>query len=124
EVIAFDFEPRKSFKPRSRMEKLVSKLAGTMWIDEAARQIVRVEARLTDSFKFGGGLVASISPSTAVAFEQEKIGDEVWLPSYAEANISGRLFLLAKFSRNTVTRFSDYSKVKIDSQYELARPKQ
>jgi hypothetical protein len=101
----------------------VSKLAGTMWIDEGARQIVRVEARLTDSFKLGGGLLASISPSTAVAFEQEKVGDEVWLPSYAEANISARVFLLAKFSRNIVTRFSDYSKVKIDSQYEVAKPK-
>ena len=118
EVIAFDFEPRKGFKPKSRNEKLVNKLAGTMWVDEGARQIVRVEARLTDSFKMGGGLLASISPSTAIAFEQEKIGDEVWLPSSAEANISARVFLLAKFNRNVVTRYSDYSKVRIDSQYE------
>ena len=122
-VIAFDFEPRKSFKPKSRTEKLVSKLAGTMWIDEAARQIVRVEARLTDSFKMGGGLLASLSPSTAIAFEQQKIGDEVWLPSYSEANISARFLLLAKFSRNVVTRFSDYSKVKVESEYEVKKEK-
>ncbi len=122
EVIAFDFEPRKGIKPRNRTENLVSKLAGTMWVDEDARQIVRIEARLMDSFKIAGGLFASVAPSTAVAFEQEKIGDEVWLPSYAEVNIFAKVMLFAKINRNVVSRYSDYKKYRIDSQYELAKP--
>ena len=60
EVIAFDFEPRKGFKPKNRGEALVNKLAGTIWVDETAQQIARLEARLTDSFKIGGGMLASI----------------------------------------------------------------
>jgi hypothetical protein len=124
EVIAFDFEPRKNFKPRNRGENLVSKLAGTMWVDETAKQVARAEARLTDSFKIGGGLLASVSPATAIVIEQEKIGDEVWLPSYNEVNLSVRLFLLAKLKRNFVTRYSDYRKYKIDDKYELAKPKE
>ena len=124
EVIAFDFEPRKNFKPRNRGENLVSKLAGTMWVDEDAKQIARAEARLTDSFKIGGGLLASVSPATAIVIEQEKIGNEVWLPSYNEVNLSVRLFLLAKLKRNFVTRYSDYSKYQIDDKYELAKPKE
>ena len=35
EVIAFDFEPRKGFKPKTRDEDLANKLAGTIWVDEA-----------------------------------------------------------------------------------------
>ncbi len=124
QVMAFDFEPRKGFKPKNRGESLISKLAGTIWVDEQARQIVRLEARLVDSFKIGGGLVGSVSPSTAIAFEQEKVGDEVWLPSYSEANISARFFLFAKFNRNVIARYSDYKKHHVDSQYELAKPKE
>jgi hypothetical protein len=124
EVIAFDFEPRKGFKPRTRDENLVNKLAGTMWVDEDARQIARIEARLTDSFKMGGGLLASISPSSAFVIEQEKIGDEVWLPSYNEINLSARVFLFAKLKRNYVTRYSDYRKYQIDDKYELEKPKE
>ena len=124
EVIAFDFEPRKNFKPRNRGESLVSKLAGTMWVDEEAKQIARAEARLTDSFKIAGGLLASISPATAIVIEQEKIGDEVWLPSYNEVNFSMKLFLLAKLKKNFVTRYSDYKKYQIDNKYELAKPKE
>src|SRR5262249_25760695 len=48
EVIAFDFEPRKGYKPRNRAENIISKLAGTIWVDEDARQIARLEAHLTD----------------------------------------------------------------------------
>ena len=122
EVIAFDFEPRKGFKPSNRVESIVSKLAGTMWVDEQARQIARLEARLTDSFKVGGGLLASILPSTAFAFEQEKIGGELWLPSHAEANLAAKIFLLAKFNRSMTTDYSEYKKYKIDSDYKLKPP--
>jgi hypothetical protein len=124
EVIAFDFEPRKGFKPKKLAEQIVNKLAGTIWVDEAAQQIARLEARLTDSFKLGGGLLASIAPSTAFVFEQDKIGDEVWLPSFMEANVSARVMLFAKFNRSMERRFSDYKKYQIDSKYELSKPRE
>ncbi len=124
EVIAFDFEPRKGFKPKSRAEDIVNKLAGTIWVDETARQVARLEARLTDSYKIGGGMLASIGASTAFSFEQEKIGDEVWLPSSIEANISARVLLLAKFNRSVERRYSDYKKYQIDSKYDLTKPKE
>jgi hypothetical protein len=124
EVIAFDFEPRKGFKPKTRAEDIVNKLAGTIWVDEAARQVARLEARLTDSFKIGGGVLASIGASTAFSFDQEKIGDEVWLPSSMEANVSARVLLLAKFNRSVERRYSDYKKYQIDSKYDLTRPKE
>ena len=124
EVIAFDFEPRKGVKTKGRLESLMNKLAGTMWIDEGALQITRLEARLTDSFKFAGGLLASISPSTAMAFEQEKVNGEIWMPSYSEVNFAARALLVAKFNGHIVTRFSDYKKYSIDNKYELEKPKE
>jgi hypothetical protein len=124
EVIAFDFEPRKGFKPKNRAEDIINKLAGTIWVDEAAQQIARLEARLTDSFKIGGGMLASIGPSTAFAFEQEKVDGELWMPSFGEANISARFLLLAKFNRSMERRYSDYKKYQIDSKYDLAKPKE
>lgn len=124
EVIAFDFEPRKGFKPKSRAEDIVSKLAGTIWVDEVAQQVARLEARLTDSYKIGGGMLASIGASTAFSFEQEKIGDEIWLPSFMEANISARVLLLAKFNRSVERRYTEYKKYQIDSNYDLSKPKE
>ncbi|MBL8148724.1 MAG: hypothetical protein JNN15_02225 [Blastocatellia bacterium] len=114
EVIAFDFEPRKSFKPKNRAENIINKLAGTFFVDEQAKQIVRLEAKFLDSFKIGGGLLASISPNTAFVFEQEKIRDEIWLPSYAEINISAKALLFVKFNQDTIFKYSDYKKYQTD----------
>ena len=124
EVLAFDFEPKKGVKPRNRNEALVNKLIGTIWVDETALQTARVEARFSDSFKVGGGLLASISPQTAVVMEQEKVGGEVWLPSAFELNISARILLFSKLSRNVVTHYSDYKRVRIDSEYDLKKPEE
>ncbi|MEK6320788.1 MAG: hypothetical protein AABN33_03800 [Acidobacteriota bacterium] len=124
EVIAFDFEPRKGFKPKNRADEIANKLAGTIWVDEQAQQVARLEARLTDSFKIGGGVLASIGPSTAFVFEQDKINDEVWLPSLMEANVTARLLLFAKFNRSVERRYSEYKKYQIDSRYELSKPKE
>jgi hypothetical protein len=70
----------------------------------------------------GGGLLASISPSSAFVFEQDKVDDEVWLPSYGEANISARVMLFAKFNRSMKRSYSDYKKYQIDSKYDLTKP--
>ena len=114
EVLIFDFEPRKDFKPKNLAENVVSKLVGTIFIDEKAKQIARLEARLSDSVKIGGGLLASLSPSSAFVFEQEKIRDEVWLPSYEEINFGGKAFLFVKFNQNQITQYSDYQKYQTD----------
>lgn len=114
EVLIFDFEPRKDFKPKNLAENIVSKLVGSIFIDENAKQIARLEARLSDSVKIGGGLLASLSPSSAFVFEQEKIRDEVWLPSYEEINFGGKAFLFVKFNQNQITQYSDYRKYQTD----------
>lgn len=116
EVLVFDFEPRKNYKPKNLAENIVTKLVGTLFIDEKAKQIVRLEARLSDSFKIGGGLLASLSSSSAFVFEQDKIRDEVWLPSFTEINFGGKALLFIKFSQNQTTQYSDYQRYQTDVQ--------
>ena len=120
-VIAFDYQPRKEFKSSNKAESIVNKLAGTAWIDESARQVIRLEARFTESFKFGGGLLGSVSPSSSYAFEQELVNNEVWLPSAAEVNLGGRV-LFSKLNRKILTRYSDYKRYSVDSQYKPSKP--
>ena len=109
QVIAFDVNGNPNYKPKKRIDKIIQKLSGTMWVDEQAREIVRLEARFAESVKVGGGLLASLSKGSNFVFEQEKINDEVWLPSYAEVHASGRI-VFVKLKRNFVDRFTDYRK--------------
>ncbi len=114
EVLAFDFEPRKDFKPKNLAEKVVNKMAGTIFVDENEKEIVRLEARLIDNVKIGGGLFASLASASYFIAEQEKVRNEVWLPSYEEVVLSAKAFLLLKFKANIVIHYNDYKKYQTD----------
>lgn len=123
EVIAFDGSGNPDYKPQNRIESFIQKLAGTMWVDEQARNVVRLEARVAESVKIGGGLVASLSKGSYFVFEQEKINDEVWLPSYVEVHGSGRI-VFVKLKQNFVDRFTDYRKFRSGATLGATTPTQ
>lgn len=125
DVIVFDFRPRAGFKPSTQAESIVSKLSGVVWVDPAERQVVRLEARLVDSFKVGGGLVASLKSGSAFVFEQTQLPDGVWLPRFAQINLSARVLLFAGVSVNQTEEYSDYKRFSTKSGEEkLDAPKE
>lgn len=115
EVFAFDFAPRPDFKPHNLSEKVLESLGGTLWIDEDAKQAVRLEAHLIDGIKVGAGIVGSVKKGGNVIFEQEKVNGEVWMPSYGEIHLDYRIVFSRKVS-NIVLHYSDYRKFKVDSK--------
>ena len=125
DVIVFDFRPRAGFKPSNQGETIVSKLSGVIWVDPAERQVVRLEARLVDAFKIGGGLVASLKSGSAFAFEQVRQPDGVWLPRFAQINMSARVLLFAGMSINQTEEYGDYKRFSTKSGEEkLDAPKE
>lgn len=114
EVIAFDVNGNPDYKPKKRIDSIIQKLSGTMWVDEQAREIVRLEARFAEGVKIGGGLVASLAKGSNFVFEQEKINDEVWLPSYAEVHFAGRIVFVT-LKQNAIDHYSDYKKFRSGS---------
>jgi hypothetical protein len=114
EVIAFDFAGNPNYKPKKEIDRIIQKLAGVMWVDEQAREIVRLEAHFAESVKVGGGLLASLQKGSNFVFEQEKINGEVWLPSYAEVHFAGRI-IFVKLKQNAIDHYSDYKKFRVGS---------
>ena len=49
--------------------------------------------------------------------------DEVWLPTYAEIHITGRLLLLKGVKQHQTVRFGDYRKFAVDTSEEIKVPK-
>jgi hypothetical protein len=115
DVIAFDFGPNPDYKPKSTPERLVMSLAGIIWIDEQAHEVVRLEAHFSNAFKVGAGLLASVDKGSNFAFEQAKVNNEVWLPSYDEIHAAARV-LLFHGKANRVERYTDYKKFAAQSK--------
>ena len=121
EVLVFDFQPKPNVKPRTMDETLVQKLVGVMWVDEEAKEIARLEAHFNDKLKVGGGLLATVQSGGGLVFEQAHVNNEVWLPSYAEINLSARVLLFKGINANITVRYSDYKKFKVESKSEIKK---
>lgn len=123
EAIVFDFRPRPGFRPRTNVEEMIAKLIGIVWIDPVDKQVIRLEAKLAEGYKIGGGLVASIKPGASFVFEQTRIGDGVWLPRFAQVNFSVKIFLFKGVEANETREFSDYRHFKTEAgDYKLDAP--
>ncbi len=112
DVIVFDFEPNPQFdyKNAKSMLKLFGKMAGVMWIDEKDKQVARLEAYLAESFNIGGGVLAKLRKGASFTMEQERLNDEIWLPSLAVINLSVRVLLVKGIDVNQEIRSYDYRK--------------
>ncbi|MEZ5428123.1 MAG: hypothetical protein R2747_17760 [Pyrinomonadaceae bacterium] len=112
DVIVFDFEPNPNFNFDNAKSflKFFGKTGGVMWIDEKDKQVARIEAELFDSYKVGGGLLAKLRKGASFTLEQERINDEIWLPSVADINLSVRVLLVKGINVNQVIKSYDYQK--------------
>jgi hypothetical protein len=108
EAIVFDFRPRDGFKPKTREESLIAKLIGVVWIDPIDKQVIRLEARLAEGFKMAGGLLVSLKPGAALVMEQTRMAQGVWLPKFAQVNLSMKVLLFGGGDYNKTIQWSEY----------------
>ena len=123
DVLVFDFEPNPEYKPKNLVEKIVQKLAGVIWIDEQAHDVARLEAYFVGDFRFAGGILANLQKGTSFVFEQAYVNNEVWLPTYMEAHVGVRVFMVKGFNVNVATRYSDYKRFNVETLSTISKPK-
>ncbi|HUO61361.1 MAG TPA: hypothetical protein VMU24_11885 [Candidatus Acidoferrales bacterium] len=115
-VLVFDFVPRADFQPSTAHEKFIKNLGGTIWVDESAVQLVRLEAHLLNNVSYGGFL-ASIKKGKILVMEQRKVNNEIWLPSFEEFHLDARAFLSGKHV-NLADHFRDYRRFRVESAFK------
>lgn len=110
ESIVFDFRPRAGFRPKSREEEVINKLRGVIWIDASDKLVTRFEAQLTEGFKIGGGLLASIRPGAAITYEGQRLPEGLWMPRFYRLNANGRALFFSEINVLETTEWSDFKR--------------
>ena len=124
DAVVFDFRVRPGFKSSNRQENLISKLVGVVWIDPADKQVMRLEAKLAEGFKMGGGLLVNLRPGAAFVMEQTRVAEGLWLPKMAQINLSVKVLLFGGGDFNQAFEWSDYKHFSGDvGDYKLDAPK-
>ena len=115
-AIVFDFAGRKDAKTHGVVEDASKKLEGTLWIDEADRQVAHMDVRFIDNFRVAGGLIATIQKGSSFHFDQSPVNEEIWLPTGAEASVDARVLLVKGVRQHFTERDSDFKRFHVEAQ--------
>lgn len=115
-TIVFDFVGRKDVKTHGMAEDASKKLQGTIWINEADRQVAHLEVSFNDNFRMIGGILATVQKGSNFRFDQAKVNGEIWLPTGAEGTVQARLLLLKNLRQHFRERDYDYQRFKVEAQ--------
>jgi hypothetical protein len=124
DAVVFDFRARPGFKPSNREESLISKLIGVVWIDPIDKQVMRLEAKMAEGFKMGGGLLVNLRPGAGFVMEQARVAEGLWFPRMAQINLSVKVLLFGGGDYNQSLEWSDYKHFSGDvGDYKIEAPK-
>ncbi|HEY4230222.1 MAG TPA: hypothetical protein VGO79_08610, partial [Thermoanaerobaculia bacterium] len=119
-AIIVSFTPRSGYKPVTEGGKTIQKLAGRAWIDEADRQLVRLEAKLVDSMGVGPAKLARLQKGATAFFQRKKVNGEVWLPTEAHFSGAARALLLFGTRLDVHSTYGDYKKFSVSTEEDVA----
>jgi len=115
-TIIFDFVGRKNARTHGLAEDASKKLQGTLWIDEADREVAHLEVSFNDNFRVAGGLLGTIEKGSNIRFDQAKENGEIWLPTGGEGSLQARILLVKGIRQHVTERDYDYKRFRVDTQ--------
>ncbi len=78
--------PKPGYVPPNVETKMLTGMRGTMWVDQATYQWVKVEAEVFRPVSIFG-LFARVGPGTRFELEQEPVNDTLWMPTRLKVNV-------------------------------------
>jgi hypothetical protein len=115
-TIVFDFIGRKDAKTHGLLEDASKKIQGTIWIDEADRQVAHMEVSFNDNFRVAGGLLATVEKGSNFHFDQAPVNGELWLPTGGEGTMEARLLMVKGIRQHFTERVYDYKRFRVETQ--------
>lgn len=79
-TIVVVFTPKPNARPTTKEGRLAKVFKGSLWIDEASRELTHLNAVATDDVSFGG-FVAKVYEGTEAFVARQQIEPGVWMPT-------------------------------------------
>ncbi len=108
-IVSYRPKPGK-LQEKKRMDRLLNKTTGSLWIDAETFQIARVEFELAERVKLWWGMLGSISKMKGTFMRHPVSEDiDIWLPERANFYIQGRVLFRSLHVREKVF-WSDFAR--------------
>jgi hypothetical protein len=108
EVIVVTFAAKPDARPQTREGRMAKIFTGSIFVDEAAREVRRVEGTTVDSLSFGLGMITKLNEGTRVTLIREPVEGGIWLPTSIRFAGEGRAMVFRKLNVDFAIDWYDY----------------
>ena len=90
-VLVLSFRPKKTHPAEKSIEdRVLNRLSGLVWIDEAEAEVAQVQVALTDDLSLGWfGMIGSLKQCD-VTIERQRLPEDVWVNKTFTVSLGGR----------------------------------
>jgi hypothetical protein len=87
-AIRVALKPKAGLKDRTQTDKVLNRLAGHVWVDEADYELVRADMQLTEPVSFYA--ILGVARKLRAVYEAQMVDAGVWFPARFELEIDAR----------------------------------
>lgn len=122
-AILIAFTPKASASPSTRQGRIAEKFAGTIWVHEAAREVMYVEATSIGAISYGYGILARLGEGTTVTLTRQPVEGGLWMPTELTMTGRGRAVLFRRLVVDFAIEWSDYRRLPVESLAPFVDPR-
>jgi hypothetical protein len=111
-IAVLTFSPRADAKPERREGRLARSFKGVVRVDDALREVIRIDATAIDDIAYGYGLIARLDKGTQVSLVRREVEPGLWLPVSLRLQGQGHAMIFRKLNLDYTVEWSDYRRVR------------
>jgi hypothetical protein len=121
-LLRLKFRPNPDYDPPTRVEQLLTGMAGTILLDPKRQRLARIDGTLEKEVAFGWGILGHLDKGGRILMEQGELADGYWVLSEFKMRFTGKVLLFKNLDVNTTETSWDFHRVADDLSFAEALP--
>ena len=111
QLVRLKFRPNPDYDPPSRVEQVLTGMAGTLLIDANEKRIAAIDGTLEKQVGFGWGILGHLDRGGRFLVQQADVGNGQWEVTRMELRFTGKVLFFKSINIKSADVFSDFRQV-------------
>jgi hypothetical protein len=114
DLVRVKFHPNPDYAPPTRVEQLLTGMAGTILLDPQRQRLARIAGTLQKDVAFGWGILGHLDKGGRILLEQGDLADGNWVLTHFMMRFTGKVLFFKGLDVNTTESSWDFHRVPDD----------
>jgi hypothetical protein len=101
-------QPRPGYKPPNLRARFFEKVRGKVWVDQANKDLVRVDAEVFDTISVGFGLLGRVEKGTRFVLNRARVSEGHYFTESSQVNFTAKVLIFKTLINEISTQYSNF----------------